>query len=408
MGPRKLRLTRWFLLLLVAVLTGVGILFVHSTTTLHEPFPNSSARSQMLKAVVALVVLFTAASVDYRRFDRFAYAFYALMFAILVGMVGIKVATGSTMNRSISLAWVQVQPSELMKVALILALARYLRFREDQHSLLGLVIPFLMTFVPMGLVVLQPDLGTSLIFPPILLGMLLVAGAKRRHLAAVILFGGMTLLGAYSFGDHVPFLRKSSWGRYQRERIEAFLNRDETTRSSHGWQLAQSEIAIGSGGLLGKGFGQGPQNLGRFVPEKQTDFIFSIIAEEWGFVGAASVVVGFVLLVFVVLRVSLGTREPFGRLTTAGVGVAFAVQSAQNLGMTLGLTPITGLPLPFISFGGSSLVTSFLAVGIVYGIASRPVRVMASQDLNPRVKGRSLSMQDDLPAGQLQGRWAVE
>jgi rod shape determining protein RodA len=280
-----------------------------------------------------------------------------------------------------------------MKIALILTLARFLRFREDQRRLWGFALPFAITLPPMALVLLQPDLGTSLMFPPVLLGMLYVAGARRLHLVVVVSAGLMLLPAAYFLGDVLPLFHG-----YQRDRITAFVRRDETTRQHQGFQLRQSEIAIGSGGLLGKGYGRGTQNRGDFVPERHTDFIFSIIGEELGFAGTASVTLAYLLLVGAIFKVAKETREPFGRLAATGIGVGFAAQALENLAMTIGLTPITGLPLPFVSLGGSSLLTSYVAVGIVLAIGARDIRVVATQDLNPRDRPRVLLVQEDKPA----------
>ena len=389
-------------------LSAVGVLFVHSTTSAGEPFPNEQARNQILKLLVAAVGFLTVARLDYRLFERYAYSIYIALSIVLVGMFLIKWTTRSTMNRFINFSVFQIQPSELMKIGLILVLARFLRFRDDQNRAFGLFGPFALTLVPLVLVLLQPDMGTGLMFPPVLLGMLLVAGARKRHLACVVLVGAALITTLYVFGDRLPLVRESSWERYQRERISAFLHRDEASRAVEGHQLRQSEIAIGSGGLTGRGFLRGTQNRGDRVPEKRTDFIFSIVAEEWGFIGAAGVVVAYLVLVLGMLRVAITTREPFGRLVASGVAVVFGVQSCQNLGMTVGLTPITGLPLPFVSFGGSSLLTSFLALGLLTSIGARRVRVMASQDLAPRDHRRLVIVLEDRPAGQLHRSWPLE
>ena len=386
-------------------LTVVGVLFVHSTTTAGEAFPNGAARSQILKLIVAAVGFLTVACLDYRVFERYASVIYGVLSVVLIGMFLVKVTSGSSMNRFVNVSIFQLQPSELMKIGFILMLARFLRFRDDQNRLLGLCAPFVLTLVPFGLVLLQPDLGTGLMFPPVLFGMLLVAGARGRHLACVVLVGVGLVTVVYLFGDRLPLIRDSSWERYQRDRIESFLHRDEASRMVHGLQLFQSEIAIGSGGLTGKGYTQGTQNRGGRVPEKGTDFIFSIVAEEWGFVGASSVVLAYLVLTLGTLGIALVTREPFGRLVVTGVAVLFAIQSAQNLGMTVGLTPITGLPLPFVSYGGSSLLTSFLALGLLTSIGARPVRVVASRDLVPRDRRRLVLVREDRPAGQLHSVW---
>jgi rod shape determining protein RodA len=286
-----------------------------------------------------------------------------------------------------------------MKVAVVLALARYLRFRKDQVRLTGLVRPVVLTLVPMVLVVLQPDLGTSLMLPPVLVALLFVANAQRRYLAAAVVAGFLLVPAVLAVHLTLPGVSERIMRDYQMRRIEGFFIRDEQSWSGVNYQLRQSLIALGSGGLTGKGYHEGTQNLHGYLPAKHTDFIFSVVGEELGFLGAATVVLVYGGLVLAIFRVAVRVREPFPRLVAAGIGTLFAAQGAENLGMTLGLTPITGIPLPFVSYGGSSLVTSYLAAGIVLGIAGRNVPVVASPDLNPEEEEKVLLVIDDHPAG---------
>ncbi len=399
----RLRGTRIALIVIELGLTVLGILFIHSTLSGGADFRTSSSRGQVIKATVGVVAFLCVARLDYRVWERYAYAVYLGLALVLVVMVIVKFASGGLL-RFIRLDKVQVQPSELMKIALVVALARYLRFRQDQRQLRGLIAPFLITVIPMGLVLLQPDLGTSLMFPPVLLGMLFIAGAKWRYLSVAILIGLLLLPTAYFAHDRGFPLMKG----YQYDRIVAFIKRDAETLRTFGYQPLQSEIAVASGGLVGKGYEQGTQNRLGYVPESHTDFIFSIIAEETGFLGASTTVVMSFLLAFLMLRVAMLTREPFGRLVATGFALEFAAQSFQNIAMAMRLSPVTGLTLPFVSFGGSSLVVSFVAVGIVYSIAARRVQVMASEDLNPRDAPRRIPIMDDRAAGSLQHRWPTE
>ncbi len=394
--------TKTVILAIAFVLTALGIFFVHSTTSREDAFPSPRARGQIVKAVVALAGLWLAYRFDYRHLERRAYFIYWAVAGILLGMLAVKLASGG-INRFISVYIFQVQPSELMKIGLVVALARYLRFREDQRQVWGLAGPFLLTLFPMALVLFQPNLGLSLMFPPVLVAMLYVAGSKPRHLAVAVVVGLALLPAAYFLSGTFPLLQK-----YQRERLKSFVVRDERTNRNPGFQLRQSLIAVGSGGATGKGYGEGTQNKLGHLPEKHTDFIFAIVAEELGFAGAASVVLLYLLLVAAILRVAVYTREPFGRLTATGIAVAFAAQAFENIGMTVGLTPITGIALPFVSLAGSNLVASHLAIGIVLSIASRRVRVVATRDLDPPEAKRLHRVLDDRPAGLLQARWPVE
>jgi len=407
MHPRELpikplRRAKAVVLAAAAALTVLGILFVHSTTAAGDAFPSQSARGQIIKALVGFLGLALAFRIDYRRIEKRAYAIYGLLAFVLAGMLAVKAAAGG-FNRFISLYAFQIQPSEMMKLGLILALSRYLMFREDQRRVTGLVGPFLITLIPMALVLLQPNLGLSLMFPPVLLGMLFVAGAKPRHLAAAVLAVMVLVPAAYFLSSYFPLLHD-----YQRRRLESFVVRGPETARSLGYQLEQSIIAVSSGGPAGRGYGEGTQNLLDHLPEKHTDFIFSIICEELGFAGGIGVVALYVLLVWGLLRVAVYTREPFGRLVTTGIAVSFAAQAFENIGMTLGLTPITGIALPFVSLAGSNLVMSLTAVGMALGIASRPVRVVATRDLSPQDRVRFHRVVEDKPAGLLASRWAEE
>jgi rod shape-determining protein RodA len=397
--------TRWYLLLVALVLTVISVLFVHSTMAFGpEPFPGTFAVKQLIKAGVSLLALLIVVRIDYRWIERHAYVLYGIVVLVLCVLLGSKLLKGDGGPiRWFRFALFDVQPSELMKLAAILCLARYLRFRSDQRQLVGLIFPALLTLVPMGLVLLQPDLGTSLMFPPVLFALLFIAGARRRYLVVVALLGLATLPTMYLLGGHVSILRG-----YQMRRLIAFFEQgDADVRAREAYHLDQSEVALGSGGVFGRGLGNGNQNELGHLPAKHTDFIFSVIGEEWGFVGTASVLGLFLLLILLCFRVALHTREPFGRLVVVGIAVAFAAQSFQNIGMTMGLTPITGLPLPFVSYGGSSLLSSYLALGLVLRVASQRVTVVASKDLDPEDRPRVVSIEDDRPAGSLVAQWPV-
>ena len=384
-----LRWTRILLPAVAAALLVIGILFVHSTTAEPgEAFPGRIARWQLIKALVASALFVALSRLDYRHLARFAYVAYGGLALVLIALL-VRPSSSPT-ARWIELGFIQVQPSELMKVAVILCLARYLRYRESYRRVQGLALPYLLTFAPMALVAMQPDLGTSLMLPPVLVALLYVARARLWPLAVTVGTGVASLPVAFYLGDVVPLMRG-----YQLRRITDFFERE-------GYQLQQSLITIGSGGMTGREWGHGVH-----LPARHTDFIFSVIGEEWGFVGAAGVAALYATMVVLCLRVALATREPFGRLTAAGIATVFAAQSLQNMAMTMGLTPITGLPLPFISHGGSSLASSAVALGIVCAVAARPVRVVASRDLDPQDRPRVLHVVEHRPAGALLSRWPV-
>lgn len=404
-ASRPMRRARLAVLFATLGLVTVGILFVHSTTADGEDFPSRAAGGQLVKAAVGILGLLFAARLDYRSLERWAYAIYGALTVVLAGMLAVRFATGG-MNRFISFDLFQIQPSEPMKVGLILAVSRFLRFREDQGRVAGLFLPFLITIVPMALVLLQPNLGLSLMFPPILLGLLLVAGSKPRHLIASIFTCVFLVLGAYFLGDALPVPLLQG---YQRNRLESFFSPGSQNRKNDlSFQVEQSLIAVGSGGSTGKGYLEGTQNLLDHVPEKETDFIFSIVAEELGFAGAAGVVCLYGILVTGMLGIAMHTREPFGRLAASGFAVAFAAQSFENIGMTLGLTPVTGIALPLVSLAGSNLVVSLVTVGIVVSISRQQVLVVAPRDLDPVEAKRFTLLEEDKPGGLLSNRWATD
>lgn len=377
-------------------LTTVGLLFIHST------IGTSGTRSQAAKAVLGVGACWIVSRFDYRIFSRWAWVIYGGMVVVLFGLLVLRDGNAKE-DRWIDLGVTRIQPSELMKIAVVIALAEYLKYRDDYRRIRGLIVPYGLVLVPMGLVALQPDLGTSLMLPPILLALLFIAGARAWPLLATVGFGVAMLPAAYYLRSWFSVFRL-----YQLDRVVAFFEQSNASvQRSDGYQLYHSLVAFSSGGMTGHGLGHGIQNSLGLPPERQTDFIFSIIGEEWGFAGCAVVIGIFIVLIALCLRVALATREPFGRLVASGVAVAFAAQAWQNMGMTIGLSPVTGLPLPFVSFGGSSLVTSWLALGIVLAVASRRVRVVAPADLAPRDPPKNVRLIDGGPGGLLLDRWPV-
>jgi rod shape determining protein RodA len=356
----------WILVLILLFLLGVGLLFIRSAsfstkTGSYLPY----ARLQMIWILVGSTAFVVVLVVPARWIERFAYPAYVLSLLLLLSLFFIgKSSKGAT--RWIVFGPLRIQPSELMKLAIILALARYLRFRDDIRSLRGLLLPLGLVLLPMALILKQPDLGTAMIVVPVLFALLYCSGARLPHLGLMV-SSGLTCIPVFWF-----FLLKP----YQKDRIFAFLNPDSAPVGI-GYQAIQSLIAVGSGGILGKGWGEGTQTQLNFLPERHTDFIFSVIAEEWGFLGALGVILLYLILVMYFLEVAHRIREPFWRLVVVGVTALFAAQAFTNMGMTVGLMPITGLTLPFLSYGGSSLLTSFLGLSLVVKGAMRKVPVLA-------------------------------
>jgi len=358
-------------------LSALGIAFIHSATSAGSEGVAAMSPARMLSPLawrqaqwllVSLAAFTVVVALDYSLWRRWSYVLYALTLIALIVLLERGTTRGGS-QRWFRVGPFTVQPSEFMKVAVILALARYLMFRKNYRRLAGLAYPFLFALAPMLLILKQPDLGTSLVFLPVLFAMLYVAGARPKHLGAVVAAGFAC----------APLVWFGYMSARQKARVTAFLN-PRADPSGDGYQLIESLIAIGTGGLTGKGYMQGSQNLLRKVPAGHTDFIFAAVCEEWGFIGGALVIGLYVVLFYSMCRMAARTREPFGRLVVVGSATMLAFQAVVNVGMTVRLCPITGITLPFVSYGGSSLLTCFVVSGLVFGIGLRPKIVMAPSD----------------------------
>ena len=362
----------WILLVAALVLVVIGVAFIWSATFRVRPdgtsYDEHYARKQVKWLGVAAAALAAVVCVDYMRFAKWAYVLYGLGAGGLVYVVfrGI-VVSGS--RRWLEVMGYRAQPSEFMKLCVILALARYLMYRKNYRTLRGLIAPFLLVLGPIGLIIVQPDLGTSLLLLPVLFVMLYVAGARPKHLGAAM-GAGLACL---------PVMWFVMMGGYQKARILAFVNPSADPQGS-GWHVTQSLAAIVAGGLRGKGFAHGAQNMYNLVPARHTDFIFSVIAEEWGLIGALAVLALFLVIFLRGIEIAARTREPFGRLIVIGALTSLAFQAVVNVGMTMRLCPITGLTLPFVSYGGSSLVVSFVMLGLILNVGMRRKAVIAPED----------------------------
>jgi rod shape determining protein RodA len=305
-----------------------------------------------------------AAWFGHRRLQRTLWLIHGVMLGVLVAVL----VVGNEVKGSRSwfqIGSTQLQPSELGKVALIVVLASWLG-RTEAPSGLRVLVAVLLVAGPVGLIVLQPDLGTVLVYGAIAAGMVFVAGVKGRHLL---------ILGLLLVSGVVAVLQSEVLEDYQIRRLLVFV--DEETDTAASYNLEQAEVAIGNGGLTGRGFFQGTQNNSALVPEQQTDFIFTVVAEETGFVGGA-ILLGLVgLLLLRVLRIGQMADDRFGMLLSAGVFSMLLFQVFQSVGMSTGIMPITGIPFPLVSYGGSSMLTTCLALGLVQSVHMRRHEVLA-------------------------------
>jgi rod shape determining protein RodA len=356
------------LLLAVVALVVSGLFMVFSAT--HRSLdaigadPGTYLKRQATFAALGLVVVMLCASFDYRFLKVYAGMIYGASIALLIL---VRTPLGTTVKGSqrwFELFGFQLGPSELAKIALIIMLAAFLseiRRSSPDLSLPDLYRAMAIAAVPGLLVFIQPDLGTSIVLVAILVGILVVAGARPRHLGILALTAIVLIFGAFQLG-----LVKE----YQIARLTSFLDPENDPQRT-GYNRLQAEIAIGSGGLTGLGYLQGTQTNLDFVPEQHTDFIFTVVGEEFGFVGATTMLLLFAVVVWRAFRIALLSKDPFGTYLAAGIGSMFAIQMFVNVGMTLGIMPITGIPLPFVSYGGSSLLTSCVAVGLLLNVHMR-------------------------------------
>jgi len=494
----------WLLMLVALTLTGLGITGIYAATAggAGEPFWGTPAGRQTVFLGMALVVFAAALVPSYVRLARYSYALYAVSLALLVLLAVCRAGgwrvPGVIYPTNAAYSWialpgvgVKVQPAEVMKIAFIASLAYYLRFRKNYRTLRGLLVPFAMALVPTALVLYQPDLGTAMMFLPVLFLVLFAAGARAWHLAAVVAMGlamvpvfystmhgyqrmridawllhpcaervyfavnrpaedevseeaagedeadgtargaseatgprparlaawraaaraqqrlrtmtdrekadlvrevtGMwrfrlwRLARALSWGGELPAFAEASRRLFTAlethgpgpESFEAMRRFFANLLDNYGFQLFQAKVAVGAGGLGGRGWLEGTQTRYGFLPEAHTDFLFPTLAEQFGFAGAAGVVVLYGLLCLLGVDVSFSTTEPFGRLLVVGVVALVASQSFLNIAMSIGLVPITGVPLPLMSYGGSSLVSSYLALGLLCNVAVRRLFLIA-------------------------------
>jgi rod shape determining protein RodA len=352
--PEKLLRLNWGLVLLVAIVAGIGLAMLYSAANgSWQPW----AGKQSIRFGVAAFIMVAAALVDIRIWLRLAFPIYAVILVLLVG-VEIRGAIGMGAQRWIDLGIIQLQPSELMKVALVLVLARY--FHAMDHGRIGrpwlLIPPAAMVLIPALLVLKQPDLGTAL--------MLVLGGAAMFFLAGVR-WWMFALIGAAG-GGAVPLIWRHLRD-YQKARITTFLY-PESDPLGAGYHSLQSKIAIGSGGEFGKGFMQGTQAHLNFLPEKQTDFVFTMFAEEFGLVGGLTLLAIYLLIFVYGFAIAFSSRNNFGRLLALGITTNFALYVFINMAMVMGLIPVVGVPLPLVSYGGTAMLTIMFGFGLLMSV----------------------------------------
>ncbi len=360
----KIRDFDWIMAGLSIILASLGIVIIYSITFGGEgsPFPQL-ALNQIIFVCLGIFLMIFFIFFDYRLLKNFTTLFYLLMIGLLVLVLFIgKGAGGAT--RWIDLGFFQLQPSEISKIILIIVLAKYFSsHQQDIYQFRHIIISFIFVAIPLLLVAYQPDLGTALVFLAIWVGMILISGIKKLYIFLV------SLSGLAFFPIIWNFLKD-----YQKQRILTFLN-PQSNPLGEGYNVIQSKIAVGSGRLLGRGLGYGSQSYLHFLPAQHTDFIFAVLAEELGFLGSILLLVLFFILLLRGLQVVRKARDNFGMFLAAGVVVMFMFQILVNIGMNIGLMPITGIPLPLVSYGGSSMIMIFLSLGILQSVIIRHRRI---------------------------------
>lgn len=356
----------YMMIIIIFALVSLSIVVISSATHVPDTGNYSFIQRQILWFVFSLVVAFFIICVDYNTIGNFSYLIYAgsILFLLLVKVPGIGVVRNGARSW-IDLGFSSIQPSEFAKIGIIIAFAKLLENREDKlNNIKHLFVPVAFVGLPMVLVLTEPDLGGALVFVAILIGMIFAAGVSYKLIAWGTVAGLIAIPPAWLYVLEP----------HQKKRLLVFLNPDLDPLGG-GYHVIQSKIAVGSGRLLGKGIYNGTQNKLNFLPEQHTDFIFSVLGEELGFIGAIVLILLLFLLLFRILETARQSKDRYGSLLAVGVLSMLTFQIFENVGMTIGLMPVTGITLPFMSYGGSSLLANMIAVALVLNVGMRRQKI---------------------------------
>ncbi|MDI3480486.1 MAG: rod shape determining protein RodA [Tepidanaerobacteraceae bacterium] len=364
MNRKLLKYIDYPILILILLITTLSILIISSAT--HATSPGGSfhyAKMQFLWFCIGLLAMFFIMSIDYHTIAYWSNVIYAVNLCMLIAVMIIgRESMGA--QRWIPIGSFGLQPSEFAKLAVVITLAKYLERKKVLNDIKDVALAFLHVGLPLILIMKQPDLGTSLVLLAILFGMIFVAGISYKLFGAIIGSGILCLPLVWRF------LKP-----YQKKRIIVFLNPNLDPLGA-GYHVIQSKIAIGSGRLLGKGLFHGTQNQLDFIPEQHTDFIFAVLGEELGFIGGMLLLILFFLLLYRTIQIALKARDLLGTYMVVGIATMWTFQILVNIGMTLGIMPVTGIPLPFMSYGGSSFLMNMISVGIVLNVGMRRQKIL--------------------------------
>ena len=348
----------WSLIVASVLLVGIGLVSIYSSSLGRDDFLNF--KKQIVFFGIGVVLMFLVSFFDWRAFRENSYFILALYGLFVLALLGLFffAPTIRGIKGWYNFGFVSFDPIELTKIILVILLAKFFSMRHvEMYRLRHIFLSGLYVFVPVVLIFFQPDLGSALILIALWVGVLVVSGIKLRHFLILVLCGVIVAVAGWSF------LLKD----YQKDRIAGFLV-PEADPMGISWNQIQSKIAIGSGGIFGQGFGEGSQTQYRFLPEPQTDFIFAAIAEEFGLVGVSVLLLLFIILIWRVLKITLSAQSNFPRLFASGFAVIIISQVFIHIGMNLGILPVIGIPLPLVTYGGSSLLATFVGLGILQSI----------------------------------------
>jgi rod shape determining protein RodA len=359
--PESLQHVDWIMVGATLIVSIIGILMVYSATKGTGDSPTTFyLQRQAIFVVVGLGLMAAVAAFDYRRLRDWAIPIAGVALILLFGVLTPLGTESKGIQAWYELAGFQLQPAELAKLALIIGMAAFLTLEKQEIDGRRLAVILGVSAVPMGLIMLQPDLGTVLVFGVTTLAIVFVAGARPRHFAVLLLIGIIGTAG---------ILNSNVLAEYQQNRLTSFLEQAQASDSNDAsYNQDQSQTAIGNGGIGGRGLGNGDLTGLDFVPEQHTDFIFTVVGEELGFVGGAVVLLLLTVILWRVWRAAQLARDEFGMLVCVGVLAMLTFQLFENVGMTMGIMPVTGIPLPFMSYGGSSILTAFAGVGLALNV----------------------------------------
>ncbi|MCT4594952.1 MAG: rod shape-determining protein RodA [Anaeromicrobium sp.] len=353
------------LIIIVILLFVISVVMISSATHVTKYGITRKVEMQVIAFFLGVIVVMTILIIDYNTFSSFARPIYigSIILLLCVYVPGLGKAQYGARSW-INLGPVDIQPSEIVKIGFILSFASFLEKRENKLDTLKELIPvFLYAAPPILLVLKEPDLGNALVFVVIMIGMTFASGLNYKFITRGTLLGAVCTPIAYKL-----------MAPHQKVRIDAFLNPSDLSLPGN-YQVMQSKIAIGSGQLIGKGLYNGTQNNNNFLPVQESDFIFAVIGEEFGLIGGIIVIALYFMFLYKMIKITKDAKDKYGSLVVVGITSMFAFQIFENIGMTMGVMPVTGVTLPFISYGGSSILTNMVAIGIVLNVGMRRQKI---------------------------------